>query len=627
MGTEKIFTQDNFTQYLQSHYYSKNEINELTATIKQLEDAAKQLKAPLKKIINEEMNKARISVSWLKYKIKGTNWDRREIRKSIEILLKYFDYFEQHNNLPSQRIEKTEEVKKESLPSSVETISHNFYSEKNQDSKHQTKTPNSGEMGEKFITQKDFREFLNSQKVTFSLKESHCAFLLKMQKKYNVLLFETTASNAVSAFRVVRGILDLPGYNTPYNRKTLEFYERFIGMFIPNLQLLKPISAPDSPKSTASSDMDFFPDKLVNTNANANYVDLLHTEIYTFSKPVSFEFLGQKTENINSWQELYIKILSILFITYKNKIPVGKSFIGTGGIDLGNQKDSIVMRRPKNILGYLYLETNLNTKQILIRIKALLDLCNLPYESLKIHYIEPDADITKNKEMAEVSKNEAEIKNQSLLIEQEFMNYLINVRKMTESTCRSYISAIHKAEQFANEYNYSSTKLLTNNAAEAEKTYKELIADSNFQKWDRNNNKRFTNAISKLMVFHRIERPIETKALPSAENEQSTYFSPNDEILQQQANIPNKNYLSNGKENVIKNNAEISDNNYTIVEKIGFLSEEKNGWRKEFNIISWNDKEPEYDIREWTPDHTKMGNGITLTEDEIKALYGLIDIL
>ena len=177
--------------------------------------------------------------------------------------------------------------------------------------------------------------------------------------------------------------------------------------------------------------------------------------------------------------------------------------------------------------------------------------------------------------MAEVSKNEAEIKNQSLLIEQEFMNYLINVRKMTESTCRSYISAIHKAEQFANEYNYSSTKLLTNNAAEAEKTYKELIADSNFQKWDRNNNKRFTNAISKLMVFHRIERPTETKALPSAENEQSTYFSPNDEILQQQATIPNKNYLSNGKENVIKNNAEISDNNYTIVEKIGFLSEEK----------------------------------------------------
>ncbi|MBP3199255.1 MAG: hypothetical protein J6N21_19970, partial [Butyrivibrio sp.] len=45
------------------------------------------------------------------------------------------------------------------------------------------------------------------------------------------------------------------------------------------------------------------------------------------------------------------------------------------------------------------------------------------------------------------------------------------------------------------------------------------------------------------------------------------------------------------------------------------------GWRKELNLISWNEAEPKYDIRDWAPDHEKMGKGITLTKEEAKQLY------
>jgi len=38
---------------------------------------------------------------------------------------------------------------------------------------------------------------------------------------------------------------------------------------------------------------------------------------------------------------------------------------------------------------------------------------------------------------------------------------------------------------------------------------------------------------------------------------------------------------------------------------------------KELNLISWNEREPKYDIREWSPDHEKMGKGVTLSEEEI----------
>ena len=57
----------------------------------------------------------------------------------------------------------------------------------------------------------------------------------------------------------------------------------------------------------------------------------------------------------------------------------------------------------------------------------------------------------------------------------------------------------------------------------------------------------------------------------------------------------------------------------------GVLSENAKGWTKELNLVSWNDREPKYDIREWSPDHSKMGKGCTLTADELAALKDIIN--
>ena len=45
---------------------------------------------------------------------------------------------------------------------------------------------------------------------------------------------------------------------------------------------------------------------------------------------------------------------------------------------------------------------------------------------------------------------------------------------------------------------------------------------------------------------------------------------------------------------------------YEIVKTFGVISEGAGGWAKELNLISWNGKEPKYDIRDWGPDHEKM---------------------
>ena len=63
---------------------------------------------------------------------------------------------------------------------------------------------------------------------------------------------------------------------------------------------------------------------------------------------------------------------------------------------------------------------------------------------------------------------------------------------------------------------------------------------------------------------------------------------------------------------------------YDIVEEIGVLSENAKGWRKELNKISWNGAAPKYDLRDWAPDHEKMGKGITLTSEEVQELYKIL---
>jgi hypothetical protein len=60
---------------------------------------------------------------------------------------------------------------------------------------------------------------------------------------------------------------------------------------------------------------------------------------------------------------------------------------------------------------------------------------------------------------------------------------------------------------------------------------------------------------------------------------------------------------------------------FEIVRKIGVLSEGARSWRKELNIVSWNEREPKLDIREWSEDHLRMGKGITMTREEGEQLH------
>jgi len=69
----------------------------------------------------------------------------------------------------------------------------------------------------------------------------------------------------------------------------------------------------------------------------------------------------------------------------------------------------------------------------------------------------------------------------------------------------------------------------------------------------------------------------------------------------------------------------MADIKFEIKKSIGVISQSPKGWTKELNLVSWNGAAPKYDIRDWDPEHEKMGKGVTLTEEELRKLKGLID--
>ncbi|APC47834.1 hypothetical protein BME96_06450 [Virgibacillus halodenitrificans] len=64
---------------------------------------------------------------------------------------------------------------------------------------------------------------------------------------------------------------------------------------------------------------------------------------------------------------------------------------------------------------------------------------------------------------------------------------------------------------------------------------------------------------------------------------------------------------------------------FDIIETLGVLSESPKGWKKELNLISWNGRDPKYDIRDWSPDKEKMGKGVTLTKAELEELKKFLE--
>lgn len=64
---------------------------------------------------------------------------------------------------------------------------------------------------------------------------------------------------------------------------------------------------------------------------------------------------------------------------------------------------------------------------------------------------------------------------------------------------------------------------------------------------------------------------------------------------------------------------------YEIVKDFGTLSTSPKGWNRMVRLVSWNDARPKLDIRDWSPDNSSMGKGISLSPDEVNTLKAILE--
>ena len=93
---------------------------------------------------------------------------------------------------------------------------------------------------------------------------------------------------------------------------------------------------------------------------------------------------------------------------------------------------------------------------------------------------------------------------------QPFFEWLKNIEKMADNTCRSYVSSLNTAEAYAKEHNLPSTGMSCADCKEATSTIVCLMADEGFMQINQKQHNRFSAAFQKLTKYFHYLHPDNT---------------------------------------------------------------------------------------------------------------------
>ena len=119
---------------------------------------------------------------------------------------------------------------------------------------------------------------------------------------------------------------------------------------------------------------------------------------YAFTRPDKLSYFGDDYE-VKNWTQLYVQVMSCLFDDYPDDIKslctIQTSW--NGRADISDRSKKHLMAAPKEFADGLFIETNLNAKDIVGKIKKFLDICRVDYENVVITYYH----LTKAKDVPE----------------------------------------------------------------------------------------------------------------------------------------------------------------------------------------------------------------------------------
>jgi hypothetical protein len=245
--------------------------------------------------------------------------------------------------------------------------------------------------------------------------------------------------------------------------------------------------------------------ELVTSEQESCIIDFDASDDLTYTKPVSLSYFGETIVGFSSWAGLYVAFFSNLYPNYSHLLKTGMSFAssGAGRVELCDAGLNNKMAAPKPIPGTsLYLETNISAKDIVGKIKFLLDLCQVDYENVFIKYQKKSENATVHS-IPTAQKRTYEYRGK--FDSKGFTVFLRDHEGMAPGTYRSYTSAISIAERYAKEHHFVHHQLFTADWREAKATVDALLSDPVFIEYNDQQHNRFRAAMKKLLLFLRAD--------------------------------------------------------------------------------------------------------------------------
>lgn len=239
------------------------------------------------------------------------------------------------------------------------------------------------------------------------------------------------------------------------------------------------------------------PSESTNTveTSNNRIVDFGNIPYLAYTRPEAFTYRGVRDESISNWTMLYVKLFQCFYTDHEGSIPIGQSFYKNGRRDFGAANGMIA---PKHIIDDYYLETNYSATEILKKIAALLDICDISTGDVVIEYQQnKSSNEAQDRALLKTDTSIASVNDFDIT----FSEWLKNIEKMADGTCRSYVSALNKAESYAIERNLPSRIIFGVDSKEALSTIACLMADEDFRRFNQEQHNRFLAAIKKLVKY------------------------------------------------------------------------------------------------------------------------------
>ena len=255
------------------------------------------------------------------------------------------------------------------------------------------------------------------------------------------------------------------------------------------------------------------------------------------TKPVELSYKSIGNAKIGSWKQLYALVVNYLYSDFHGVLSgyINRSIDGSDYIDFADKYGAEQMTAPKQLRQSLYLETNISATDVARKIKKLMDLCHVAYESLKIYYIanESDTAMAPNNVSSDETKNKepnVRINIRHISAKGDFSSWMKQVG-LSYGTINSYLSAIKVIDEIANSDGiYNGSILSIEDVNLVRSIVEKLLGNATFQKMNFRQRNRFSTALDQLISYWSSSSNLEKSTIP---NPTEATINPNNIIINQ----------------------------------------------------------------------------------------------